>query len=52
MNLDGKVFTGIYVVEVKTAFDRSSIKFIKNKKSLLRIMFTKAPFQGLSYFVK
>jgi hypothetical protein len=29
MNLDGRVFTGIYVLEVKTPSDRGSIKFIK-----------------------
>jgi hypothetical protein len=29
MNLDGKVFAGIYVLEVKTPSDRSSVKFIK-----------------------
>jgi hypothetical protein len=29
MNLDGKVFTGIYVLEIKTPSDRGSAKFIK-----------------------
>lgn len=29
INLDGKIFKGIYVLEVKTAFSQGSIKFIK-----------------------
>ena len=29
INLDGKVFTGLYVLEVKTPFDHNSVKFIK-----------------------
>lgn len=29
VNLDGKVFSGMYVLEVKTAYDQSSAKFIK-----------------------
>ncbi|MGZ3846381.1 MAG: T9SS type A sorting domain-containing protein [Flavisolibacter sp.] len=29
VNLDGKVFTGLYVLEVKTPFDHNSVKFIK-----------------------
>lgn len=29
INLDGKIFAGIYVLEVKTAFNQSSVKFIK-----------------------
>lgn len=29
VNLDGKVFAGIYVLEVKTPSDQSSVKFIK-----------------------
>ena len=29
LNLDGKVFTGVYVLEVKTSANRSSIKFVK-----------------------
>jgi hypothetical protein len=29
INLDGKVFTGLYVLEVNTPFDHNSVKFIK-----------------------
>jgi len=30
INLDGKVFTGLYVLEVKTRFDHNAVKFIKH----------------------
>jgi hypothetical protein len=30
INLDGKVFAGLYVLEVKTPFDHNSVKFIKH----------------------
>lgn len=29
INLDGKVFTGLYILEVKTPYDHNSVKFIK-----------------------
>jgi hypothetical protein len=29
INLDGKVFTGLYILEVRTPFDHNSVKFIK-----------------------
>jgi hypothetical protein len=29
INLDGKVFTGLYILEVKTQFDHNAVKFIK-----------------------
>ena len=29
INLDGKVFAGLYILEVKTPFDHNSVKFIK-----------------------
>jgi len=29
INLDGKVFTGMYVLEVNSPFDHNSVKFIK-----------------------
>jgi hypothetical protein len=30
INLDGKVFTGMYILEVKTRSDHNSVKFIKH----------------------
>lgn len=30
VNLDGKIFAGIYVLEVRTPFNQSSVKFIKH----------------------
>jgi hypothetical protein len=29
INVDGKVFTGLYILEVKTPYDHNSVKFIK-----------------------